>query len=119
MSKLSEKRRKSILRIRSKFGSSVRFEVLFLKTNACFYFQLNDLLDRKTVFSSSTKLFKMDNPLKNLKSIKFATMLSNVLYDYCLKNNITQNIAVNVANYKFHGLIKAFSDNLFKKISEL
>ena len=110
------KRKKSILRIRSKFGPSARFEVLFLKTSANFYAQLNDLIEGKTIFSAGTVLFKKENNNKNLKSKLFAVKLSDIFSKYCTDNKI-ESVTINVANYKFHGLIKVFSENLLEKIS--
>jgi ribosomal protein L18 len=106
----SEKRKKAILRIRSRFGKKASYEVLILKTNRYIYAQLNNILTGKTIFASSSLEIGDKNKKVSARSIKVSKLVGKDLANKCIKNKIESQPVFNRGSYNFHGVVKALID---------
>jgi ribosomal protein L18 len=110
---LRVKRKKSILKIRSKFGSNSKVELLVLKTSKNLYLQINDLSLGNTIMSCST--LSIDGCRKNIAGAKYiATSIANKYLQSDFKDI---KPVFNRADYLFHGIVKQVADTFFEVIN--
>ncbi len=102
-----DKRKVYIKKRRSKFGSiQNRFELLVLKTSVYLYIQIVPLFEKNSTVVS----FRVRKKNTSIES------LSEKVFSYFKKNKLTpESFVLNVANYRYCGLIKMFSENLNSK----
>ncbi len=105
------KRQAQILRRRGKNGSA-QFELLIRKTGQHMYATILDLITGKTLTTVSTvPVFKSNNKLTNKEA---SIIVGKDIALYCVNNSIVP--AINIADHRFHGLVKelvdGFSNNL-------
>lgn len=109
-----QKRTSAIKKIRAKFGYGCKYEVLIFCSNRNIYAQVIDLLNGKTLFTTSTlKLAKSDN--KNAKNINYGKELGIALAKLCKDRNI--NPSFNRANKIFHGVVKSVADSFYSNLN--
>ncbi|MEN9781915.1 MAG: Ribosomal protein [Pseudomonadota bacterium] len=110
---LRVKRKKALLKIRSKFGCNNKVELLVLKTSKNLYLQINDLSVGNTVMSCST--ISIDGCRKNIAGAKkIAEFLANQYLQSSFKDI---KPVFNRADYLFHGVVKQVADTFFEVIN--
>ena len=102
------KRKGAIKKVRSKFGKSVLFELLILRSNKHIYGQVIRLSDKCVIFSTST-LGRVNVNCRNKEQGK---ILGEKIATMCNEKNI-KSISFNRANNRFHGVVKSFVDGFY------
>ena len=102
------KRKSAIKKIRSKFGDSVKFELLILMSNKNIYGQVIRLSDKCIIFSAST----LGNSKTNCRNKEHGKVLGEKIANMCNERNIN-SISFNRANNRFHGVVKSFVDSFY------
>ncbi|MBL0725709.1 MAG: hypothetical protein JJW01_02025 [Alphaproteobacteria bacterium] len=109
------KRKKKIISIRSKFGRPESHELLLFRSNEYIYGFVSSLSDMKTVFSVSTVNLKKDGvQTKGCGKVAISRLVGERIGKKCKELGIKP--AVNVAQYKYHGRIKALVDGFMEMV---
>lgn len=110
-----KKREKKILAKRSKFGRGTTHELLISRSNLNIGAYVIDLVNGKTMFSISTMgLKKLGVKSAAAGKLEDSAKVGELLAKKCLELNIKP--AINVAQYRFFGRVKALVDNFAKSL---
>lgn len=110
--KKSLKREKKIILRRSKFGTKVSHELLVLKTNKNISVSLIDLSSYRVIFTKSSLSLSKDK-VKKMSGTEIGSEIGKIAKAECDKLSLkpVKEIAINIAEYKYIGRVKALIDN--------